>query len=97
VASTRKPAPAPVTLRSIADFELGVTMRAESDAAAKQIARELCAAGITQPERDALAEFLRKIATAVSWPNLPQPTEEYSRDGKPVQASPAVRKWSGAG
>jgi hypothetical protein len=71
VAATRKPARAPVALRSITDFELGVTMRTESDAAAKQIARELCAAEITQPERNALAEFLRKIATAVNWPNLP--------------------------
>jgi hypothetical protein len=71
VASTRKSAPAPIMLRGITDVELGVTMRAESDAAARRIARELCAGGITALERDALSEFLRKIATAVRWPDLP--------------------------
>jgi hypothetical protein len=52
------------------DVELGVTLRTESDAAAVRVARELCAEGITQPERVALYEFLHKIADAVRWPRF---------------------------
>jgi hypothetical protein len=65
--TTKKTAPPPVTLRSNVDVELGVTLRAESYAAAVRIARELCAEGVTQPERIALYEFLHKIADAVRW------------------------------
>jgi hypothetical protein len=57
----------PATLRSIIDVELGVMLRAESDAAAVRVARELCPEGTTQAERDALNGFLLRAALAVRW------------------------------
>jgi hypothetical protein len=50
--------------------ELAITMRAESDAVARRMAREMCHEGITQHERVAICEFLRKVAEAVRWPEL---------------------------
>lgn len=64
----RAASPSPVTLLNLLDVEHGVSLRAESDAAALRIARELCADGMTQAERIALHEFLYKIANAVRWP-----------------------------
>jgi hypothetical protein len=50
------------------DAEMAITMRAESDATAERIARQISHQGITQAERIAIYEFLHKIASAVRWP-----------------------------
>jgi hypothetical protein len=49
--------------------ELGVTLRIESDAAARRVAGELCPSG-TREERLALYEFLNLVANAIRWPTL---------------------------
>ena len=65
-----RPEPAPATLRSILDVELAITMRAESNAAARRIARQMCHDGITKEERVAMYEFLHKVAEAVRYPEF---------------------------
>jgi hypothetical protein len=64
----KAPPPSPVTLLNLLDIEHGASLRAESDAAAVHIARELCAEGMTQAERIATHEFLTQIAKSVRWP-----------------------------
>jgi hypothetical protein len=50
--------------------ELAITLRAESDAVARRVAREMCHEGITGHERVAIYEFLHKVAAAVRWPEF---------------------------
>jgi len=62
--------PAPASIRSITDMEIAITMRAESDATARQVARDMCHQGITRQERTAIYDFLRKVADAVRYPDI---------------------------
>jgi hypothetical protein len=65
-----RPEPVPGSLRGIADVELAITMRAESDAVARRMACEMCHEGITKQERIAIYDFLHKVAEAVRWPGF---------------------------
>jgi hypothetical protein len=47
---------------------MAVTMRAESDAAARRIARDMHPEDMTEGQRIALYEFLHKVAYSVRYP-----------------------------
>ncbi|HEX4832503.1 MAG TPA: hypothetical protein VH478_15575 [Trebonia sp.] len=55
-------------LASLVDAEMAVTMRAESDAAARRIARDMHPEDMTEGQRIALYEFLHKVAYSVRYP-----------------------------
>jgi hypothetical protein len=57
----------PVKLLNLFDVEHGASLRAESNAVAVRLAREL-SEGMTQSERIAVGEFLTEVANAVRWP-----------------------------
>jgi hypothetical protein len=71
VLATPGPPRVPATVRGIPDIELAITMRAESDATARRIARDICPEDSTQAERIAIYDFLHKVANAVRWPGTP--------------------------
>ena len=56
-----------VKLLNLLDIEQGASLRAESNAVAVRLAREL-SEGMTQAERIAVHEFLNQVARAVRWP-----------------------------
>lgn len=56
-----------VKLLNLLDIEQGAALRAESNATAARLAREL-SEGMTQAERIAVHEFLNEVARVVRWP-----------------------------